>query len=309
MNLKQLEAFRAAFQSGTVTGAARLLSVSQPSVSRLLSDLERSLGFALFMRTVHGLEPTMDGRRFYNAVEKAFIGLADLRQTAEGIRTHAEAEITVGVVPAFSQHIAPQAIRLLVERFPTARITVSVLSTPAIVDGLRARRFDLGLISPMRDYPDLRTLMRGSVRYVCLAPKTHSVAQKKASFDLMTLEDESFVSFDRTYLSFLTSDHDLVALLLAKSRVQSHSTLAVAALSKSLGAIAIIDELTAQTMAADTEMVTRPLRQNLRFPIAIVSGSEAGTSKLADEFAQILRTILKARGVRSTLAGCESPRR
>jgi len=43
MNQRQLEAFRATMRSGSITAAAKLMHISQPSVSRLISDLERSV--------------------------------------------------------------------------------------------------------------------------------------------------------------------------------------------------------------------------------------------------------------------------
>ena len=59
MNLRQLEAFQATMRSGSITGAANLLHISQPSVSRLIAELELSLGFQLFSRTGHGLVSTV----------------------------------------------------------------------------------------------------------------------------------------------------------------------------------------------------------------------------------------------------------
>lgn len=44
---RQIEAFRAIMESGSVTAAADLLFLTQPSVSRLLADLEAELGFEL----------------------------------------------------------------------------------------------------------------------------------------------------------------------------------------------------------------------------------------------------------------------
>ena len=64
MNLRQLEAFRATMRSGSITAAAKLMHISQPSVSRLISDLERSVGFALFVRAGRGLVTTVEARRF-----------------------------------------------------------------------------------------------------------------------------------------------------------------------------------------------------------------------------------------------------
>ena len=47
MNLRQIEMFRAVMATGSISGAARLLSVSQPAISRLLSYTEDRLGLTL----------------------------------------------------------------------------------------------------------------------------------------------------------------------------------------------------------------------------------------------------------------------
>ena len=43
MNLRQLEAFRATMRCGSITEAAAMMHISQPSVSRLIADLERAI--------------------------------------------------------------------------------------------------------------------------------------------------------------------------------------------------------------------------------------------------------------------------
>ncbi|WP_160018317.1 LysR family transcriptional regulator, partial [Raoultella sp. 18093] len=65
MNLRQIEAFRAVMVTGSVSGAARLLHVSVPPISRLLSHTESRLGFALFERIKGRLHPTAEARRLY----------------------------------------------------------------------------------------------------------------------------------------------------------------------------------------------------------------------------------------------------
>ena len=79
MNLRQLEAFRATMRSGSITGAAKLLHISQPSVSRLIAELESSLGFQLFTRTGHGLVSSVEARKFQQSVESMFIGMDKLK--------------------------------------------------------------------------------------------------------------------------------------------------------------------------------------------------------------------------------------
>ena len=110
VNSRQLEAFRATLRRGSITGAAKLLHISQPSVSRLIADLEESLGFKLFTRTGHGLVSTVEARRFQQTVESMFVGLDKLRDTAEAIRTTRDETVALGVIPIFAFAAIPEAI-------------------------------------------------------------------------------------------------------------------------------------------------------------------------------------------------------
>ncbi|WP_136616235.1 MULTISPECIES: LysR family transcriptional regulator [Mesorhizobium] len=60
MNYKQLEAFRAVMEAGTVTGASDLLHIAQPSVSAHISNLEHALKIPLFIRRAGRLVPTAE---------------------------------------------------------------------------------------------------------------------------------------------------------------------------------------------------------------------------------------------------------
>jgi DNA-binding transcriptional LysR family regulator len=82
MNLRQLEAFRATIRCGSITEAAKMLHISQPSVSRLIADLQHSAGFPLFVRVGRGLTPTVEGRHFYEGVEGMFVGIDRLQDQA-----------------------------------------------------------------------------------------------------------------------------------------------------------------------------------------------------------------------------------
>ena len=59
---RQLEAFRAIMEHGTVTAAAERLGVSQPAVSKILAGLEHEIGYPLFTRIKRRLAPTSEAR-------------------------------------------------------------------------------------------------------------------------------------------------------------------------------------------------------------------------------------------------------
>ena len=68
MKFSYVRAFKAVYELGTVTSAANHLFVTQPAISRLISQLEEELGFELFERIKGRLLPTDQGRAFYQEV-------------------------------------------------------------------------------------------------------------------------------------------------------------------------------------------------------------------------------------------------
>ena len=74
ITFRQVDAFHAVVPSGSVNGASALLGVSQPVISRLISDLEKVVGFALFNRQGRVLVPTPEGRMLVAEVRQAVTG-------------------------------------------------------------------------------------------------------------------------------------------------------------------------------------------------------------------------------------------
>lgn len=70
--VRQLEAFRSVAETGSITKAAKQLGVSQPEVSRLVSDFSGSIGFERFKRRRGILEPTSDSRYLLAEVRRIY---------------------------------------------------------------------------------------------------------------------------------------------------------------------------------------------------------------------------------------------
>ncbi len=75
MDLRQLEAFAAVMSAGSVTAAGKMLGRSQPSVTRVIQELEQELGFALFERSGPKVTPTHKAFMMYGEVESALLGI------------------------------------------------------------------------------------------------------------------------------------------------------------------------------------------------------------------------------------------
>ena len=296
MNLRQLEAFRATIESGSITGAAKVLHISQPSVSRLIADLERSVGFSLFRRVGRGLVATVEARRFYQAIESMFIGIDRLTELADTIRTTAGGVVSLSVIPAFSHIVMPEAVRDLYHGRPEVRIMVYTRNTPAIVDAVRMQQFDLGIVGRSPPYEGVEVLFQTSVPYVCLMPESHHLVRGTGRLDLEELSGtETFVTFGGAYPDeMLDIEHSLSARLRQNSRLSAANMPVAASLVRETGALAIVDPYTALIARKLGGVVSRPIEQNLRYNIAIVTRGLDTLSLAAKELADVLIARFKA---------------
>ncbi|MCI3132393.1 LysR substrate-binding domain-containing protein [Phenylobacterium aquaticum] len=192
MRMRQVEAFRAVMVSGGVTAAANLLHVSQPSVSRLIADLEREVGFSLFERRGGRVIATAQAEALYEAVQRSFAGLELLDQAARRIRAHPVGTIRVAALSALAGGVLPRAIARFAARYPDITVTVESLGQRGIEDRLFLGQADLGLAveAPVRE--GVRSARLVEAEYVCILPFGHRLAERPA-VEARDLAGETFI--------------------------------------------------------------------------------------------------------------------
>ncbi|MEU6424456.1 LysR family transcriptional regulator [Microbispora sp. NPDC046973] len=148
MSLRQFEYALAVAQEGSVTAAAEVLHVAQPSVSQQIRGLERELGVQLFARTPTGLVPTVVGRAFLREAEAAVSAARRARATARAGADELVGELVVAAQMGLGTRQLPGALGALRRRFP--RLEVTVFEEPNLAELERlARRgvLDLALVA------------------------------------------------------------------------------------------------------------------------------------------------------------------
>lgn len=277
-------------RAGSITGAARILNISQPSVSRLVSDLERSVGFALFHRGGRGLVPTVEAHRLFEAVEAMFFGIDRLQDLADTIRTTAGGIVSLGVIPALSVAEVPTAVTTLYRSRPDVNIMVYVRNTPGIVDAVQMQTFDLGVVGRQPPYGDLEVLYLASFPYVCLMPEEHPLAGEAGAVDLAELAGrERFITFGGAFPDAMMGLESTLSLRLREcSRLSAANLPVAAALARESGALAIVDPFSAGTAAMLGGVVSRPIRQRLKYHVALVTRGCDTLSLEAKELADLV---------------------
>ena len=105
LTFRQVEAFRAMMLYKQVSKASESLYISQPSMSRLLQDIERSLTIVLFKRSKNRLIPTKSAYLLYAEVEKSFSGLQDINDKALQLKRGLKKQIRIMGLPFFMNDI------------------------------------------------------------------------------------------------------------------------------------------------------------------------------------------------------------
>jgi len=147
INLRQIEAFRAAMEFGSATAASEVLHISQPAVSRLLSDLETRVGFQLFERRARGLVPTQDAHALYEEVKRSFIGLDRINQVAEGIREKATGTVRVIALSKYADGFVASIVGQFLKHNPGIMVELESSGTAGVVEGIASQTYDVGIAS------------------------------------------------------------------------------------------------------------------------------------------------------------------
>ena len=292
MNLKQLEAFRATLRTGSITSAAKALAVSQPSVTRLVKELERSVGFVLFVRSGRGLVSTVEGRRFGDAVENLFTGTDRLKETASAIRTSIHGEVQIGVTPVLVYQVTPHAIAGIHTNKPGLKIALRVNNSPGLVDAVTMGQLDLAVINVYHRPDSLHILYQKKLKYVCLLSEGHPLTKSSRPIDLKALKEAECVAYDTARLQSAESNW-LKLLSWPQASLSAYSNIAVASLARATGKPAIVDPYTARTMVALGGVTSRPISQRLTSTLYVVARGIDTLSLAARELADAVITQLK----------------
>ncbi len=297
MNLRQLEAFRATIRSGSITEAAKMMHISQPSVSRLIADLERSAGFPLFVRIGRGLTPTVEGRHFYEGVESMFVGIDRLEDLAKSIRTSQGGTISIATIQSIATIELPQAISRLYNDNPDIRFDIQSRNTPAIVDAVQMRQIDLGIVGREPNYDGVDILYQTSAPYVCLMPEDHPAAGEYGAVDLEELaQTETFVTFGDSYPdSMMSIDPALSGKMRARSRLSVANMPLAGALVREASVMAVSDPFSAEQAVRMGGVVFRPIQQNLTYFVTAIAARREKLPREALKFVDLFATQLEER--------------
>lgn len=187
--LAALKAFDATARVGSMTAAAKVLALQQPTVSAHIQRLESDFGVELFHRRGRRLELTSFGRTLLDYTRRTFSGEEDAHALLAAAKNHYVGRL---VVHAIGPHNVVPVLKLFTEQFPLVKVAVGVGDSRTITEKIFDYQGDVGVVLNHADHPDLFGTPFRTQRLVVFVSIQHPFAQR-ATLRLCDLQGQRFV--------------------------------------------------------------------------------------------------------------------
>ncbi|MGY3441264.1 LysR family transcriptional regulator [Bradyrhizobium sp. USDA 4473] len=142
MNTRDLEAFLAVVEAGSIVGASARLHITQPGVSRRIQSLEEQLGVALLDRQSKPLKPTAAGRETYEHGRRMLRLFEDLK-TGLSPDGAIAGEFRLGISPYLSEVGITTLADRLRDGFPDLTLRITIGWPEQLLEQLRRSEIDV----------------------------------------------------------------------------------------------------------------------------------------------------------------------
>ncbi len=197
IRIRQLEAFRAIMITGGVTSAAGMLNISQPAVSRLITNLEQTLGFPVFQRRKGRLHPTPEAEFLFAEVERVFANLDHISQISHDILHQKTGHLRIACLPGFATSLLPRVVADFLTDRPDVTVSIQTRSSARVREWIAAQQYDVGIADEFEGHSavEQESII---VRSVCVMAKGHRLSAREV-IEPIDLEDEPMITNDRDH--------------------------------------------------------------------------------------------------------------
>ena len=198
LNLQQLKYLCAIVDNGlNVSGAAAVLSTSQPGISKQVRQLENELGVEVFVRQGKRLTNlTPAGKIVVATARRALHELANLRRVAEEYRLEDEGVLGIATTHTQARYVLPRILPRFAERFPRVHLVLHQGNPTQVAEQTRSGEVDVGIATEaLADDASLVTLPCYRWNRGVLVPRGHPLA-KRRPLTLEAIAEWPIVTYD-----------------------------------------------------------------------------------------------------------------
>ncbi|WP_109479563.1 LysR family transcriptional regulator [Paraburkholderia sp. C35] len=287
MRLRHIEVFHAIMRTGSLSKAAELLCVSQPAVSKVLANAERSAGLTLFNR-VHGrLQPTREAELLFSETQKLQANLDSIRDLARNLALQPEGHLRIGCLPSLGLSLIPPAIETFRAAYPRVSLRIQTRHTDELLNALLTRDLDLAVALNPPARPGIAAVELGRTPVVCVGHRDEDASGAPMSLQACVEGDWIGIGDADPLGEMIGNALEALGLDGHAPAVEAHTWHVARALAARGIGHALLDELTAKSGAEAVSI--RPVEPPLSVGVFALWRDGGLTSQAGNAFVDVLR--------------------
>lgn len=242
MTLRQIEVIRAVMMTGTIGGAANMLNVSAPGISRLVKHTEESLGLRLFERKAGLFTPSVEASAVFDQVREVYRGVENLQLAVSALQKGEDVRLAFASAPSIAQFIAARVLKRVRNRYADLFIDLNILKIEETVDYLLLERGEFVIMSSAVRNAAIENEKIAEGRLAVILPEGHRLSRKNL-ISAADLQHAPLIGVDPTdpYGALLAEPFRLAGVPLRHSMRGRFAQTVVSLVRHGLG-VALIDE-------------------------------------------------------------------
>lgn len=203
MDLKQLNAFIAIADFKSFSAAASKTGLSQPTLSRLLKQLETDIGVELIDRYHRPLHLTEAGAFFYDKISTILTEIDTVTSMTQRLSTPSSV-LNIGFVPSVLYGLLPEVIAKLKQSNSDIEVNLKDISSYQQIEALKSGEIDIGFGRFAHQDPWIQQILLRHERYMVALPKAHPLADIDEQ-RLIDLANNRLILYHQTHLPISTT--------------------------------------------------------------------------------------------------------
>jgi len=258
MNLRQMEVFRAIMLTGSITGAAELLHISQSAVSKMLSYTQQRTGLKLFQLAKGRLVPTNVAKELYAEIEHLWRGVEKVHALSRELADPTKGNLFVAASPSLGMTVVPLSVAATIKKAPELKVKVILPLPNQLIDVVADKVVDIGISTFEVSHPSIEVHARFVCPLVCIMSPAHPLAALD-QIHPRDLVGHRLISVPFQELYGLSEEKVYGEVLEDLNKgVEVRSGLIASLFSRATGEVAVVDAI-AVSDGLIPELVIRPL--------------------------------------------------
>ena len=210
ITFRQLRLFLALAETGSVSAAARMVHVTQPTASMGLKEITDAVGVPLYEVVARKVHLTAMGKELAKTARAISTEWESFEQEVHGVKGLTQGKLKVAVVST-AKYFVPRILGTFCAKYPQIDISLEVLNRDGVVKRLEENLDDLYIMSQPPLHLDLEDEVFMPNPLLLVASKNHAFAKKK-NFDISLLRNEKFIFREKGSGTRMTTDAHLKRL-------------------------------------------------------------------------------------------------